>query len=219
MKEVIEAWSRFVLDKLQTRHAVFCCDRKRDLFFTDSCITRLSTSCLDRLLFATFIFTPLLTWTKCCCVCLSRQLHFLSCHTARSKFLKDFSPHFGGENSRIYIWGAWSCRLVASINGIAHKRSILKSFFCIFGTFHCSSAPPCVCHHFLALYVEAAPLPLYPEPVFNITLHFIWKLLNSIYFYFLKEWHYLYFSYVVYFNINILIQLGIDKAKSVLFWS
>lgn len=124
MKDMIEAWSRFIHGKLQTGHAGFCRDRNGD--FTDSCITWLSARCLARLLFATFLFYPfahLNTVLLFAYISLSRQLHFQVCHTARSKGREGFQSSFW---RRIYIWGAWSSSLVASINGTAHKRIILR---------------------------------------------------------------------------------------------
>lgn len=93
-------------------------------------------------------------------ISLSRQLHFQVCHTARSKFLKDFSRLFGGKTSRIYIWRVWSSSLVASINGTAHKRIILR-----------------VSSIFLALLLAG----LHPSVYVIISLHCIQK--QFLYFY------------------------------------
>lgn len=145
---------------------------------------------------------------------LSRQLHFQVCHTARSKVPEGFQLSFLEDELAESIFGergvaAWLLLLMEQLI----KGSSLQ-FLPYFWHFSSQVCALCLCHHFLALYTEAAPLFLYLEPMFHITtLHFIQKLLNSSFiFNFLYNGticinHVVFF---VYFNIKIL------EAESVL---
>lgn len=124
-------------------HAGFCCGRD----FTDSCITRLSAWCLRRL-FLPFFFTPfalaLAEQSVPACLHKLKSTTLKQCHTARCKFQKDFSPLYGADDGRIYIWGVLSSSLVASINGTKWKGSSFESLlYFFFGTFPCRPAFLC----------------------------------------------------------------------------